>query len=260
MIYISILDRIVQDKLKEIPLLESYRDRFKVVKSRFKDIFSSEDIAFIGEVKPASPVKGEFLGREKLEATIKELTSTPISAVSVLTDSHFNASIENITLVRGYTDIPILRKDFIIDELQIFESSFYEVDAILLIARILSKESLKLLYSLTLSLGIEPVVEVYSREDLENVLELNPNIVLVNNRNLETFEVDIRHTEEIKRYIPSGIKIISASGISSREDIEYLEGLGIDGVLIGEAIMKSRDIRGKVMELMGIENKDMWYN
>lgn len=254
MIYISILDRIVQDKLKEIPYLESYRNRYKMVRSRFKEIFTGGNIAFIGEVKPASPVKGEFLGRENLETAIKELTSAPISAVSVLTDSHFNASIENISLVRRYTDIPILRKDFIIDELQIFESSLYEVDAILLIARILSKESLKSLYSLSLSLGIVPVVEVYGIEDLEKTLELNPSIVLINNRNLETFEVDIRHTEEIKRYIPSWIKIISASGISSRKDIEYLEGLGIDGVLVGEAVMKARDIKGRVMELMGIEN------
>ncbi|MGC8971141.1 MAG: indole-3-glycerol phosphate synthase TrpC [bacterium] len=254
MIYISILDRIVQDKQREIPLLESYRNQFKVVKSRFKDIFTSGDIAFIGEIKPASPIKGEFLSRENLEVVIKELTSVPISAVSVLTDSHFNASIENIGLVRRYADIPILRKDFIIDELQIFESSLYEVDAILLIARILSKESLKLLYSLSLSLGIEPVVEVYSIEDLEKTLELNPSIVLINNRNLETFEVNIRHTEEIKRYIPNSIKIISASGISSRRDVEYLKSLGIDGILVGEAIMKTRDIKSRVMELMGIES------
>ncbi|MBC7319841.1 indole-3-glycerol-phosphate synthase [bacterium] len=254
MIYISILDRIVQDKAKEISSLECYRERYKVVRSRFKDIFINEKIAFIGEVKPASPVKGEFRSRDALELTVKELVTTPISAVSVLTDSHFNASIDNISLVKRYTDIPILRKDFIIDKLQVFESSFYEVDAILLIAKVLDRESLKSLYSLSISLGIEPVVEVYNLEDLEKVLELSPSIILINNRNLETFEVNIKHTEEIKRYIPDNIKIISASGISTREDIKYLRSLGVDGVLIGEAIMRASDIREKVMELMSLED------
>ena len=254
MIYISILDRIVRDKLKEIPSLEPYRNRYRIVDSRFKDIFNGESIAFIGEVKPASPVKGEFLGRDNLEFVIRELVNSPISAVSVLTDSHFNASIENINLVKRYTDIPILRKDFIIDELQVFESSFYGVDAILLIVRILTEDSLRSLYNLSVSLGIEPVVEVYDVEDLKKSLAVNPGIILINNRNLETFEVDIRHTERMRKYIPDNVRIISASGISSRKDIEYLESLGIDGVLVGEAIMKSKDIREKVMELMGIED------
>lgn len=254
MIYISILDRIVHNKLKEIPSLEPYRNRYKIVDSHFRDIFNRGGIAFIGEVKPASPVKGEFLGRDNLEVTIRQLVDSPISAVSVLTDSHFNASIENINLVKRYTDIPILRKDFIIDELQVFESSFYEVDAILLIARILTEDSLRSLYNLSVSLGIEPVIEIYDLEDLEKSLMVNPSIILINNRNLETFEVDIRHTERMRRHIPDNVRIISASGISSRKDIEYLEGLGIDGVLVGEAIMKSADVRGKVKELMGIED------
>lgn len=254
MICISILDKIVQDKLKEIPSLERYRKQYRFIKSKFKNIFIDGKISFIGEVKPASPVKGEFRSKDDLDLTVKELTMTPISAISVLTDSHFNASIDNITLVKRYTDVPLLRKDFIIDELQIFESSFYEVDAILLIARILDKELFKTLYNLSISLGIEPVVEVYSLEDLEKALELNPSIILVNNRNLETFEVDIRHTEEIKRHIPEGIRVISASGISTREDIKYLKNLGIDGVLVGEAVMKASNIREKIMELMNLED------
>lgn len=254
MIYISILDKIVQDKLCEIPSLERYRGQYRLVRSKFKDIFIDGKIVFIGEVKPASPVKGEFRSKDNLDLTVKELAMTPISAISVLTDSHFNASIDNITLVKRYTDVPILRKDFIIDELQIFESSFYDVDAILLIAKILDKELFKTLYGLSISLGIEPVIEVYSLEDLEKALELNPSIILVNNRNLETFEVDIRHTEEIKRYIPKGIRVISASGISNRKDIRYLKNLGIDGVLVGEAIMKASNIREKIMELMNLED------
>ncbi|MCX7796732.1 MAG: indole-3-glycerol-phosphate synthase [bacterium] len=248
------MDKIVQDKLDEIPSLRCYKSQYKFVNSQFRKIFSNRGIAIIGEVKPASPIKGEFRNRDNLEITVEELTKTPISAISVLTDRHFNACIENINLVKRYTDIPILRKDFIIDELQVFESSFYEVDAILLIARILSRDALKYLYNLSISLGIEPVVEIYSLEDLERSLELNPSIILINNRNLETFEVNIKHTEEIKRYIPDGIKVISASGISTREDIKYLKGLGVDGVLIGEALMRANNIREKIMELMGFED------
>lgn len=254
MIYISILDRIVQDKLNEIPSLEHYRNSCRVVRSRFKDIFSSRNIALIGEVKPASPVKGEFRSRDDIESTIKELSRTKISAISVLTDKHFNASIDNINLVRRYVSVPILRKDFIVDELQVFESSYYEVDALLLIARILNKRTLNHLYNLSISLGIEPVVEVYDLEDIEKTLELNPSVILINNRNLETFEVNIRHTEEVKRYIPDGIRIISASGISTKEDIKYLKDLGVDAVLIGEAIMKASNIREKIVELMDLED------
>ena len=248
----SILDSIVLDKRKEIPSLEDYRRRYKIVSSNFKDIFSRGKISFIAEVKPASPVKGEFQGIDKLEGVIKDLTDAPISAISVLTDRHFNASIENINLVRRYSGLPILRKDFIIDELQVYESSFYEASAILLIARILDRAKLKSLYDLSLSLGMEPVVEIYGLEDLEKVLAVDPGIILINNRDLDTFEVDIRHTEKMMRYIPLGISIISASGISKREDIEYLNSLGIDGVLIGEAIMKSDKPGEKIMEMMGL--------
>lgn len=248
----SVLDDIVLDKKEEILSLKDYRHNYRIVNSNFKDIFTKNKIAFIAEVKPASPVKGEFQSRDNLEAVVKELVNTPISAISVLTDRHFNASIENINLVKRYSKLPILRKDFIIDELQVYESSYYEVSAILLIARILDRAKLKTLFELSLSLGIEPVVEIYGLEDLEKVLTVNPDIILINNRNLETFEVDIRHTERMMKYIPLGISIISASGISKREDIEYLSSLGVDGVLIGEAIMKSDNPRRKILELMGI--------
>lgn len=248
----SVLDDIILDKREEISLLKDYRHNYKILNSNFKSIFSKDKIAFIAEVKPASPVKGEFQSRDKIEAIVRELVDTPISAISVLTDRHFNASVKDIDLVKRYTSLPILRKDFIIDELQIYESSYYEVSAILLIARILDKTRLKALFDLSLSLGIEPVVEIYNLEDLEKVFTVNPDIILINNRNLETFEVDIRHTEEMMKYIPLGVSIISASGISKREDIEYLGSLGVNGVLIGESIMRSRNPREKILELMGI--------
>lgn len=249
---VSVLDSIIIDKKKEISSLKIYRNNYKIVNSNFKNIFSPGKIAFIAELKPASPVKGEFQNPSTLENVVKDLVDTPISAISVLTDRHFNASIENINLVRKYTKLPILRKDFIIDELQVYESSFYEVSAILLIARILERAKLESLYNLSLSLGIEPVVEIYGLEDLEKISTINPRIILINNRNLETFEVDITHTEKMMKYIPFGVLVISASGISTRQDIEYLSSLGIDGVLIGESIMRAHNPKRKIMELMGL--------
>jgi len=248
------LDKIIEEKRKELLTVNTYFEEPKLLESRFKDIFRETGIKLIAELKPASPVKGRFLDPEGIFDILRTVIETPISAISVLTDKHFDARLENISMVRKMTSLPILRKDFIIDEVQIYESNFYEVDALLLIARILDKDKLQKLYNLTLKLGIEPIVEIYDIKELDKILTLNPGIIMINNRNLETFECDISHTAEVIKYIPSHISVISASGINSRRDVLYLEDMGARGILVGESIMKSEDPKKKIMELMGIED------
>ncbi|MGB9682920.1 MAG: indole-3-glycerol-phosphate synthase [bacterium] len=247
------MDEIVEEKKRDLFASRKFFKEPKMLKSRFKDIFKNNGISLIAELKPASPVKGKFVNQDEIFDILKRILNAPISALSVLTDKHFNATTENISVVKAMTSLPVLRKDFIIDEVQIYESNFYEVDALLLIARILDRDKLQRLYELTIKLGIEPIIEVYSVRELDSVLKLEPSIVLINNRNLETFECDISHTEDIIKYIPYNILVISASGINTRNDVLRLETLGVKGILVGEAIMSSSDPRNKIMELMGIE-------
>ena len=248
------MDKIIEDKKREVSNYGIPSEELKLLRSRFKDIFKKDGVSLIAELKPASPVKGRFIEQSDIFNILKCILDTPISAVSVLTDKHFNGKIENISIVRTMTSLPILRKDFIIDEVQIYESNFYEVDALLLIARILERDRLQRLYKLTIELGIEPIVEVYDIKELDGILMLEPSIIMINNRNLETFECDISHTRDIIRYIPSNISVISASGIATREDVLRLEEVGVKGILVGESLMRSKDPRNKIMELMGIED------
>lgn len=248
------MDKLIEEKRKDLSTLRALFEKPKLLDSRFKDIFKEDRISLIAELKPSSPVKGRFLNPDDMANILKDILETPISAISVLTDKHFSAKIENISMVRKMTSLPILRKDFIIDNIQIYESNFYEVDALLLIARILEKDKLQKLYDLTFKLGIEPIVEIYDVKELDKILPLNPSIIMINNRDLETFECNVLHTSEIMRYIPSHISVISASGISSREDILYLKDMGVRGALIGESIMTAENPKKKIMELMGIED------
>lgn len=241
-----ILDDIVAYKVKQLeeekrlkPINE-YEKSIQNIKTRdFKAAISKSGINIIAEIKKASPSKGIIkLDFNPLEiAEIYEKIN--IDAISVLTEKHFFMGSDGyIKLVKGAASKPVLRKDFIIDEYQLFQAKYIGADAVLLIAAILGKK-LRSLYALAKELGLQCLVEVHNREELEMALEADADIVGINNRDLRDFTVDLMHTEQLLKYIPNGKVIVSESGIKTSKDILYLKSIGVNAVLIGETFMRN---------------------
>lgn len=241
-----ILDDIVAYKVKQLeeekrlkPINE-YEKSIQNIKTRdFKAVISKSGINIIAEIKKASPSKGII----KLDFSPQEIAEVyekiDIDAISVLTEKHFFMGSDGyIKLVKEAASKPVLRKDFIIDEYQLFQAKYIGADAILLIAAILGKK-LRSLYALAKELGLQCLVEVHNREELETALEAEADIVGINNRDLRDFTVDLMHTEQLLNYIPNGKVIVSESGIKTSEDILYLKSIGINAVLIGETFMRN---------------------
>ena len=209
--------------------------------------------AIIAEVKRKSPSRGVL--REDFDpimmASIYEKNGA--AAVSVLTDREFfGGSDSDLVGIRREVGLPLLRKDFIIDASQIFESRMLGADAILLIARILDEGSLKSFLETAGSLGLSALVEVHDRADVGKALAAGAEIIGINNRNLATFSTDIRTTLDLLEVIPRGKIVVSESGINSRHDIELLASAGAHAFLIGEALVKEADPAAKLRELMGL--------
>lgn len=204
----------------------------------FKKALTLDTIAIIGEVKKASPSKGLI----KVDFDHKEIAriyeKSEVDAISVLTEKKFFlGKDEYLQEVKGISTKPILRKDFIIDEFQLYQAKAIGADAVLLIAAILEGR-LERFYKLAVSLGLQCLTEVHTRKEAEEAIEAGCEIIGINNRNLSTFEVSLSTTEKIKRYIPKDIITVSESGIKTAEDIMYLQTIGIDAVLIGETFMR----------------------
>ncbi|MCM8763552.1 MAG: indole-3-glycerol phosphate synthase TrpC, partial [Candidatus Omnitrophica bacterium] len=248
-----------QEEIRKRKALISQREILKEINSLppprdFKSSISkTARINLIAELKKSSPSKGilrsDFNHREI--AAIYEASGA--DALSVLTEEpFFQGSISYIRDIKEVISLPLLRKDFIIDLYQIYESRYYEADAVLLIACLLSEEELKKFAEIAKSLSLEVMVEVHTEEDLKKVLALKDILIIgINNRNLFTFEVDLETTGRLKRLIPEEKIVVSESGIDSYEDVMYLKSLGVNAVLIGEAFMTAEDIGGKIKKIMG---------
>lgn len=247
----NLLEKLVEDKKRVIfnriyKIPASFPEKEK---DYFYNVLNKKRFNIIGEIKPASPIKGKLMS-----LTISEMAkiydrSSEISALSVLTAESFSAKLDNLSIVRKVTKKPILQKDFILIPEQIYEGRLLGADAILLIVRILSEVELKNLYLLCKKLDIEPIMEVYDEEDLDKALSLNPRIIMINNRDLSTFKVDINNTLRLLPLIPSGILVVSASGIKSREEVKILYEQGVRAILVGESIVTSENPLEKVREL-----------
>lgn len=204
---------------------------------------SEKETAIIAEIKKASPSKG--LIREDFEPKkiAKEYEEGGATCLSVLTDEpFFQGKLEYLDSVRSSCELPILRKDFMIDTYQVFESRSWGSDCILIIMRILSDLEIDKLVNTARDLKMSILFEVHSKEEVMRALKFNPNLIGINNRNLENFKTDINNSIEIKRIIPDDVLIISESGIKSPEDISFLEKENINNFLIGESLMKSNKI------------------
>ena len=222
------------------------------VKSSFKrNISRPHHISLIAELKKASPQKGIIRGDFNPIKIALTYQANGASALSVLTDERFFAgSKDTLRELKGKITLPLLRKDFIIDEYQIYESVYYGADAILLIANILTEAELIGFYELAKKLGLDVLVEVHNEEDLEKALKSGASVIGVNNRDLNTFRVDLATTQRLARLIPDNKIKVSESGIRTYEDVMFLKSLGINAVLIGEAFMEADDIAGKMREVM----------
>ena len=257
----STLNQIIAHKKEEVGRrkkevkIESLKEQLPNCPSSrgFKEaITQGNEINIIAEVKSASPSVGVLIKDFDPVGTADDYLKGGAAALSILTEQEFfKGNLDFIPLIKKENPLSALRKDFIIDPYQIYESKVYGADAILLIASILSKDALEDFLSLSSELGIDTVVEVHNEEELSIALSTGCNIIGINNRNLRTFEIDLTTTIKLMSCIPSGKVVISESGIKSREDIIQLEEAGIRAVLIGEALIRAKDRIAMLKELRG---------
>ncbi|HLG42919.1 MAG TPA: indole-3-glycerol phosphate synthase TrpC [Planctomycetota bacterium] len=206
----------------------------------------------IAELKQASPSQGILRTRFDPVEIARIYEDEGAAALSVLTEERFfRGSLDNLERVRAAVKRPLLRKDFIIDEYQVYESRAFDADAVLLIAAILDDSRLKDFRMLAADLGMDSLVEVHTEAETERALRAGAGLVGINNRDLATFKTDLETTFRLIRGVPEDWIVVSESGIARRADVERLKEAGVDAVLIGETFMKSPDIRGKIRELFG---------
>jgi len=254
------LDKIVAEKLDEIkqrqkitPLAElEAAIKEKPTPLDMAAALSGDSLCLIAEIKRASPSRGVLspnLDPVKLAQTYAQCGA---AAISVLTESrYFGGSGEDLEAIRReLPKIPLLRKDFILKPYQIYESRAWGADALLLIVAILDDSQLKELLSLSHELGMKCLVEVHNEEELKRALAINAEIIGINNRHLDTMAVDINVTQNLRPLITPGQIAVSESGIKGREDIQRLRELGVNAVLIGEALVTASDVAAKIKELL----------
>ena len=260
----NILDEIVEQKKREIAKLPAriiaagdLRDAMLEHGER-RDFLTAlrkpkhGDIALIAEVKKASPSAGVICKDFDPVKIAKEYEAAGASCLSVLTDEKFfQGSLDHLRQIRAQVKIPLLRKDFIIDERQILEAIEWGADAILLIVAILADEQLSKFHSLAIEAGLAVLVEVHDESELERALKISPSLIGVNNRDLKTFKVDLATTEKLAKKVGAGKILVAESGIHTRADVERLKKCGAKAILVGESLMKNGDIKTKVRELIG---------
>jgi indole-3-glycerol phosphate synthase len=203
----------------------------------------------IAEVKKASPSVGVIVDHYSPGGIARIYESNNADAISVLTEEkHFQGNINDLTVVKEVVSLPVLRKDFIIDEYQIYESRYYEADAILLIASLLFTSELRRFLDIAKGLGLYCLVEVHTEHDLKKVLDTDAEIIGINNRSLATLKTDIRATERLRPKIPKGKIVVSESGIRSKKDIKLLKDLDVNAILIGHYLLEQKENIGKALK------------
>ncbi len=222
------------------------------------------DVALIAEVKKASPSAGVIRADFDPVQIARQYEAAEASCLSVLTDEKFfQGCLTSLRQIREAVSLPLLRKDFIIDDRQILEAVEWGADAILLIVAILDDERLAALHSLARGGGLAALVEVHDEHELERALGIGPELIGVNNRDLRTFKVDLATTERLAQRLHSALKssappapplLVAESGIHTREDVERLAACGVNAILVGESLMRQDDLRAKARELLGFRS------
>ena len=258
----SILEKIVTHKLSEIASAQAARplkdvaaaaDSMSEPRDFLAALQNAAGIALIAEVKKASPSKGIIRVDFDPVTIAQTYADSGASCISVLTDQNFfQGHLDYLTAISKQVNLPLLRKDFIVDPYQVFEARAAGADAVLLIAECLEPDQLISLHKRIRALGMTPLVELYDAQNIEKVMAADPVLVGVNNRDLNTFEVDLDHSVRVKQLLPPSVTFVSESGIYNRSDVEMLEKSGVDAMLVGESLMRADDIGGAVKTLLGV--------
>lgn len=258
----TFLDRIVADKREELAAAKSAvsradleaRVRNAPAPRPFIDALRGPKLSLIAEVKKASPSKGLLRAAFAPVDIARRYADAGASAISVLTDAkHFQGSLEHLQAIRDALPDgpPLLRKDFIFDEYQLPEARVHGADAVLLIVAMLEQPLLESLQAGIRGLGMTALVEVHDEAEMERAVIAGADLIGINNRDLRTFDVDLATTERLRPLAPPGAVVIAESGIFTRDDMRRLESIGVNGVLIGEALVTQPDPGAKVGELLG---------
>ena len=217
----------------------------------------SEEISLIAEVKRSSPSKGALATITDPAGLAAQYEEAGAHVVSVLTEQRrFGGSLADLDAVRKAIDLPILRKDFMVDEYQFFEARAHGADVVLLIVAALSKSQLNDFHQLSDGLGMRALVEVHTHDELERALEISPRIVGVNSRNLKTLDVDAKAFAELLPLIPTDVVRVAESGISTRPEVEFAQRNGASAILVGEALVRSANPELAMRELLGGDRID----
>jgi indole-3-glycerol phosphate synthase len=254
----TILDKIVADKKEEVKRAKSstplaaLKERIGKRKPRdFAGAIKGKGLKLIAEVKKASPSKGVLCPDFKPVELAQTYERNGAAVISVLTESkYFQGSLEHLTAIREKVNTPLLRKDFIFDEYQIYESAASGADAILLITAILKKETLEAFLELSDKLKLSCLIEVHNEEELTRALLAGAKITGINNRDLNTFKIDTNTTRRLRMLVPEEIIVVSESGINNQDDIKKMKECKVDAVLVGEALVTAKDIPAKMKELL----------
>ena len=254
----SVLDRIIESTRGEVerrrdarPLaeLEAALDR-RPPGRPFNEALIRPGISLIAEHKRRSPSAGAIRAGSSVAEIVRAYERGYAAALSVLTEGpNFGGSLEDLEEARAATELPVLRKDFVVDPYQVYESAVAGADAILLIVAALHPEDLAVLHREARALDLDVLVEVHDEEELEVALDVDADVIGINNRNLSDFTVDHDRTYTLLADVPAGKTVVAESGFGSREQLEELERVGVDAVLVGETLMRADDIEAAVRRL-----------
>jgi indole-3-glycerol phosphate synthase len=258
---VSVLDRIVEATREEVhrrrdavPLAQLEAALQGRADSRpFQEALTRPGISLIAEHKRRSPSAGPIREGAEVAAVVQAYERGGAAALSVLTEPfHFGGSLDDLHAARAATHLPVLRKDFIVDPYQLYESAAAGADAILLIVAALDPDVLAGLYREARGLDLDVLVEVHDEEELQGALEVDADVIGINNRDLGDFSVDIERTYELLSDVPAGKTVVSESGFSTREQLDELDRVGVDAVLVGETLMRAPDIEAACRALTGV--------
>ena len=252
------LDEINATKREEIKRLEPHAAELRRQALLRNDIrpfraalHRGDEVAIIAEVKKASPSAGDIVENFDPLSQAREYARGGAHALSVLTDEkYFKGHLTYLKQIREQVDLPLLRKDFILHELQVYESVIAGADAILLIVASLDDRQLISLYNHAKSCQLDVLMEVHDLEEMDRALEIGADLIGINNRNLKTFQVDLATTEKLAEEIPSDAVAVSESGIQTGDDVRRVRACGINAVLVGEALMRAKNVPEKLAELL----------
>jgi len=254
----NILQEICKQKINEINMLKNsinYKNKIVISERRnFLEKLIKEDnkkFNLIAEIKKSSPSRGEICKKFNLNQIAIDYEKAGASCLSILTEkNYFQGDITYINRAKKIIDIPILRKDFILDEWQIYESYFFGADCILLILAILEDKDVRRFYNISKELNLDVIVEVHDETELKRAIELKVDCIGINNRNLKTLEIDLNTFKRLSKKIPKGIIKICESGLKSNKQLKDFSKMGADGFLIGEYLMSSENLKKKTIEII----------